>query len=85
MTEHSTTGITLDRLHGLVASDDYEVIRAGLSEVIALLEQPALGLNDSVRAYEVGRVLADRCQLLLDQAELRITQLDTDTGPSGSL
>jgi exodeoxyribonuclease VII small subunit len=67
----------LDTYAALATSDDYELIRAGLTQVIALLEQPGLGLNESVRAYELGRLLADRCQTLLDEAELRITSLDT--------
>jgi exodeoxyribonuclease VII small subunit len=76
MTEQTTTSQHLDKIVQLVSSDDYEVVRNALNEVIALLEQPGLGLNDSVRAYEVGRALAEQCQRLLDAAELRITQLD---------
>ncbi|HEX3301449.1 MAG TPA: exodeoxyribonuclease VII small subunit [Thermomicrobiales bacterium] len=86
MTESATTAQLLDRCNQLAASDDYEAVRNGLTQVITLLEQPGLGLNDSVRAYEVGRKLAEQCQTLLDAAELRITQLDgagsdTGTGP----
>jgi exodeoxyribonuclease VII small subunit len=85
MTEQTTTSQHLDKIVQLVSSDDYEVVRNALNEVIALLEQPGLGLNDSVRAYEVGRALAEQCQRLLDAAELRITQLDggseDGTGP----
>lgn len=86
MTERTSTAQLLDDLAQKAASDDYEAIRAGLTQVIGLLEQPGLGLNDSIRAYEVGRQLAEQCQNLLDAAELRITQLDggaseTGTGP----
>lgn len=77
MSELQTSAADLEQLATLAESSDYEAIRTGLSSVIALLEQPGLGLNDSVRAYEVGRLLADRCQTLLDEAELRIVQLDT--------
>ena len=76
MSEHVSTAEALDDLSTLAESADYEAIRSGLSAVISLLEQPGLALNDSVRAYEVGRLLADRCQALLDEAELRIVQLD---------
>jgi exodeoxyribonuclease VII small subunit len=86
MTESANSKQTLDTCDQLSASDDYEAVRSGLTQVITLLEQPGLGLNDSVRAYEVGRKLAEQCQRLLDAAELRITQLDgagsdTGTGP----
>ena len=86
MTERTSTTQLLDNLAKQASSDDYEAIRAGLTQVIGLLEQPGLGLNDSIRAYEVGRQLAEQCQHLLDAAELRITQLDgagseTGTGP----
>jgi exodeoxyribonuclease VII small subunit len=74
----------LDDLAQLAESRDYEAVRDGLNTVIALLEQPGLGLNDSVRAYEVGRSLAEQCQHLLDEAELRITQLDGSARVSGS-
>jgi exodeoxyribonuclease VII small subunit len=86
MTESANSKQVLDRCNQLSASEDYEAVRNGLTQVITLLEQPGLGLNDSVRAYEVGRKLAEQCQRLLDAAELRITQLDgagsdTGTGP----
>jgi exodeoxyribonuclease VII small subunit len=72
------TSANLEAWAALHESADYETIRTGLSEVIALLEQPGLGLNESVRAYEIGRQLAHRCQVLLDEAELRISTLDAD-------
>ena len=81
MTERESTATALDQFERLATSRDYEQIRDGLTAVIQLLEQPNLGLHDSVRAYEVGRLLAERCQELLDAAELRITQLDSaETG-----
>ena len=86
MAIEGNTGSILNRLASLSESGDYEAVRDGLNQAIQLLEQPGLGLNDSVRAYEVGRSLADRCQYLLDAAELRVTELDgTSAGPdSGS-
>ena len=74
MTDSATTAPLLDHCNQLAASVDYEAVRNGLTQVISLLEQPGLGLNDSVRAYEVGRKLAEQCQKLLDAAELRITR-----------
>jgi exodeoxyribonuclease VII small subunit len=76
MTDTANTGEILGQLASLATSTDYEAVRDGLNAAIQLLEQPGLGLNDSVRAYQVGRQLAERCQQLLDEAELRITELD---------
>lgn len=76
MTDTSATESILERFAELTTSDDYEAVRNALSEVIRMLEQPGLGLNQSVRAYEVGRQLSNRCQSLLDAAELRVSVLD---------
>jgi exodeoxyribonuclease VII small subunit len=84
MTEQSSNAQLLENLAKQASSDDYEAVRAGLAQVIGLLEQPGLGLNDSIRAYEVGRTLAEQCQKLLDAAELRITQLDGASSESGT-
>ena len=84
MTESNSIGPLLEQLADLGGSEDYEAVRDGLSQVIALLEKPGLGLNDSVRAYEVGRTLAEQCQKLLDTAELRITELDGGNRDSGT-
>lgn len=86
MADQVSSGTLLDELTALSDSSDYEVVRDGLNRAIQLLEQPRLGLNDSVRAYEVGRALADRCQQLLDAAELRVTELDGGAivAPSGT-
>ena len=84
MTDQVSAPLLLDDLAQLASSVDYEAVRDGLNKVIALLEQSGLGLNDSVRAYEVGRTLAEQCQKLLDAAELRITQLDGGTKDSGT-
>jgi len=84
MTDRSNNAQLLDKLAQHASSDDYEAVRTGLTQVIGLLEQPGLGLNDSIRAYEVGRMLAERCQKLLDAAELRITQLDGAGGDTGT-
>ncbi|HQY31335.1 MAG TPA: exodeoxyribonuclease VII small subunit [Thermomicrobiales bacterium] len=78
MTEHSDIEASLARLDALANASDFEAVHAGLSEAVRLLESPGIGLNQSIRAYEVGRTLADRAQALLDAAELRIAQLDSN-------
>ena len=84
MSEQNGTSALLNELSALSTSSDYEAVRDGLNRAIQLLEQPGLGLNDSVRAYEVGRALADRCQNLLDAAELRVTELDGSGSAPGA-
>jgi exodeoxyribonuclease VII small subunit len=80
MSDAVQTEETLARLDALANSSDFEAVHAGLSETVRLLESTGVGLNQSIRAYEIGRALADRCQALLDAAELRVSQLDPDAG-----
>ena len=49
-----------------------------LELIIEQLDSGALALEDSVALYERGRLLAARCQTLLDQAELRVSKLMDD-------
>ncbi len=56
----------------------FEAAYAELEELIAKLESGALPLAESVEVFERGRVLAERCQTLLDEAELRVNQLTDD-------
>jgi exodeoxyribonuclease VII small subunit len=49
-----------------------------LQEVVGNLESGELALEDSLRLFERGQALADRCGQLLEQAELRMRQLVPD-------
>jgi exodeoxyribonuclease VII small subunit len=53
----------------------FEELYRQLEEKVALLEQGGLSLDDSLSAYEEAVSLAQKCQQLLDGAELRITRL----------
>jgi exodeoxyribonuclease VII small subunit len=53
----------------------FEDLYRQLEEKVALLEQGGLSLDDSLAAYEDAVGLAQQCQQMLDQAELRITRL----------
>ncbi len=53
----------------------FEELFKQLEEKVALLEQGGLSLDDSLSAYEDAVGLAQKCQQLLDGAELRITRL----------
>jgi exodeoxyribonuclease VII small subunit len=53
----------------------FEELYRQLEEKVALLEQGGLSLDDSLAAYEEAVMLAQQCQAMLDNAELRITRL----------
>jgi exodeoxyribonuclease VII small subunit len=56
----------------------FEEAYDALQTVITKLESGDLPLDDSVTLYERGQKLSARCQHLLDNAELRIQQLNDD-------
>ena len=56
----------------------FEETLAELESVVEKLESGALDLDETVSLYQRGRVLASRCQQLLDAVELRIQQLIPD-------
>ena len=63
----------------------FEDLYQQLEEKVALLEAGGLSLDDSLQAYEDAVSFAQRCQQLLDRAELRITRLRETidrTGPA---
>jgi len=57
------------------SKQSFEELYRQLEEKVALLEQGGLSLDDSLAAYEEAVALAQRCQQLLEKAELRITRL----------
>lgn len=62
-----------------IAALSFEAAYGSLQEIILKLESGEPTLEDSVSLFERGRLLSEHCQSLLDQAELRITQLtETD-------
>jgi len=61
---------------------NFEQAFAALQETVEQLETGELALEDTLSLYERGQALARRCQDLLDQAELRVTQLGGDVADS---
>jgi exodeoxyribonuclease VII small subunit len=59
----------------LKPKQSFEDLYRQLEETVNRLEQGGLSLDDSLAAYESAVTLAQQCQQLLDQAELRITRL----------
>jgi exodeoxyribonuclease VII small subunit len=57
------------------SKQSFEELYRQLEEKVTLLEQGGLSLDDSLAAYEDAVGLAQRCQQMLDGAELRITKL----------
>lgn len=49
-----------------------------LQEVVAGLESGETALEESLRLFERGQALADRCSRLLEKAELRLRALVPD-------
>lgn len=64
----------------------YEQARDELAAVVRALEAGGLSLEDSLRLWERGEQLADRCDALLDDAERRLEagQRSRDASSSSS-
>lgn len=54
----------------------YEQAFAELEEIVRLLETDSKTLEESLALFERGQALANRCAALLDQADLRIRQMN---------
>ncbi|MGD9895135.1 MAG: exodeoxyribonuclease VII small subunit [Dehalococcoidia bacterium] len=55
--------------------ENFESVYKQLEEVVRHLDEGGLTLDESIALYEQGMTLAKHCQTLLDQAELRVIQL----------
>jgi len=55
--------------------ESFEELFRRLEETVAKLEEGGLTLSQSLALYEEGMTLAQRCQELLNTAELKIRQL----------
>lgn len=62
-----------------IESLSYEQAFAELEEVVRLLEANSKTLEESLALYERGQALAARCAALLEQADLRIRQLNNSS------
>jgi len=58
-------------------TEGFEALYKQLENTVAKLEQGNLPLEESLSLYEAGTALAKRCQELLQDAELRVTRLQT--------
>ena len=89
-TTHAETGVNGANVTGRADSaqaDDradndqpFEASLAQLDEIVAALEDGRLPLDDALALFERGVRLARRCQAQLDDAELRVERLRTESG-----
>lgn len=54
----------------------FEEIFQALEEAVGCLEAGHLSLERSIRCYEIAARLAERCDQLLSDAQLRVSRLD---------
>jgi exodeoxyribonuclease VII small subunit len=60
----------------------FEEALARLEGIADEIEQGKIGLEESIARYEEGMKLVQRCQIILDQAEQRITRLQAEREPA---
>jgi len=78
MVEETTSALPFEQWESTLQDGAFEDSLSVLREVVGQLELGQLRLSDAVRCYEVGTLLARRCEQLLDEAELRISRLDEE-------
>lgn len=69
--------LPIDRWIAALEHGSFEDVLAALEEVVGRLEEGQLALADSVNCFELGMRLADRCDRFLNEAELRVSRLET--------
>jgi len=61
---------------------NYEQAFSELEGIVETLESEQKPLDESLKLYERGQLLVQYCMALLDQADLRIRQLNPGSGAS---
>jgi exodeoxyribonuclease VII small subunit len=61
---------------------NYEQALVELDEIVQQLENQSLELDVTLKMFERGKLLIQRCQTLLDQAELKVRQLSVENPKS---
>jgi exodeoxyribonuclease VII small subunit len=56
-------------------SKTFETKLAELNTIVEKMEQPEVGLEESLKLYEKGIALTRECQKIIDQAEQKIAKL----------
>jgi exodeoxyribonuclease VII small subunit len=63
---------------------DFEEALGRLDELVEVLEQGRISLEEALTLYEEGVLMADRCQRLLDQAQIRLQRLSVASPEAGA-
>ena len=71
MNDENTSNVNQD----IPDDASYETLVQELEASVARLESGDLSLEDAVLEYEFGMTIIERCNRLLDRAELRVTEL----------
>ncbi|NBV94239.1 MAG: exodeoxyribonuclease VII small subunit [Methylocystaceae bacterium] len=53
----------------------FEIAMQELEQIVSALEKGSISLDDSVALYARGKILQDRCEKLLSDAESRIEKI----------
>ena len=72
---------SLEIIGTLVETGAFEETLSALEMVVEHLERGQLTMDESIAWYEAGLGLMRRCSQLLEQAELRISELDAENPP----
>jgi exodeoxyribonuclease VII small subunit len=60
----------------VLSTGSFEETLSALEQIVQRMEEGCLSLESALRCYELGVRMARRCEMMLDEAELRITRLD---------
>lgn len=58
---------------------NYEESVKRLEEIVSRIEEGNLSLEDSLKLYEEGALLSDKCRKMLSEAKLKITNINEVT------
>ena len=61
-----------------IMKETYETKTEQLRQIIEKIEDGKTGLDESMGLYEQGAVLVKQCEIMLAEAEIRITTLSRD-------
>lgn len=61
-----------------IMKETYETKIEQLRQIIEKIEDGNTGLDESMKLYEQGAVLVKQCEVMLAEAELKITTLSRD-------
>lgn len=70
-----------EKINTDVEAFSFEKAMGELEQIVARLERGDIPLDDSIKAYERGEALRDRCEKLLRDAELKVEKIRF--GPDG--